>query len=92
MSIGVIFIVSTVVNIWKNKNNQTFSFFAFAIVLSLIGFGKITHLFSSRYVSTIVPFMILTSPIYYRNNVFKIPLTIIGNALGFLSLYSYFFR
>ncbi|MGI0481492.1 hypothetical protein ACN4EE_11960 [Geminocystis sp. CENA526] len=90
MSIGVIFIISTVVNIWKNRNNQTFSFFAFAILLSLFGFGKITHLFSSRYVTTIVPFMILASPIYYCNNFSKILLTITGNILGFFSLYSYF--
>jgi hypothetical protein len=92
LSIGIIFCISTIKNMWGNRNDNIFLFLSFSVLLLALSSAKITHLFSSRYTATAVPFIILASAKYSQNkkNYWEILRTFIGNVLGFLTLSSYF--
>ncbi|QEI42468.1 hypothetical protein BMF77_03077 [Dolichospermum sp. UHCC 0315A] len=91
LAIGIIFGISTIKNMWKNRNDNVFLFLCFSMLLLVLSSIKITHLFSSRYTATSVPFMLLVSAKYSQDteNYWKIPRVAFGNILGFLTLASY---
>ena len=91
LAIGIIFCISTIKNMWNNRNDHVFLFLCFSMLLLVLSSIKITHLFSSRYTATSVPFMLLVSAKYNQDqeNYWKVPRVAFGNILGFLTLASY---
>ncbi|MDB9375961.1 glycosyltransferase family 39 protein [Nodularia sphaerocarpa] len=91
LAIGIIFGISTINNMWKNRNDHIFLFLCFSVLLLDLSAIKITHLFSSRYTATSVPFMLLVSSKYSQDqeDYWKLARTLFGNTLGFLTLSSY---
>ena len=92
MSIGVLFVVSTIKNLINKKSNNVFLFLSFSVILLAATAFKITHLYSSRYTAIAIPLIVLLSAEYSEDNYWKVARMIGGNLLGFFMLESYFLR
>jgi hypothetical protein len=62
-----------------------------AVLLTATAFG-IVHLFSSRYVTIALPFVVLMARPYFRVSWFACGRLATGAAIGFLSMLTYAFR
>ena len=92
MSIGILFLISTIKNLIKKSKNNIFLFLSISTILLASTAFKITHYYSTRYTAISIPLIILLSEEYSEDNFWKVARMIGGNLLGFLMLESYFIR
>ncbi len=90
LACGVLFALSSVINAWTGKCDREFLFFCVCGVLLSLTAMKVTTQFSSRYVAIAVPWLLLAADRYWRPSVRQALRVIVGDALGFLMLMSYF--
>jgi hypothetical protein len=86
---GSFFIIVMASHLRFEKDHFQFSLLVFILFL-LLSTIRITHLFSPRYVFQAVPFLILAFNSYYRISFFRVVVSIIGIALGVVSLLGYY--
>lgn len=89
-SFGVLFFLATAKNFWKNRHDPVFAFLCLSMFLVCSTPFKIIHLFSSRYVATAVPLILLVADRYSKDTYWKAVRMAIGTVLGFFLLRSYF--
>lgn len=84
------FLACCAVHAWNKRTEPLFLFILACGILILSTSFKVTHLFSSRYVAQAAPFFVMISPGFDDFTVSKVLRLIIGMAIGFLSLETYF--
>jgi hypothetical protein len=84
------FIYSSILQAWKKRNDAVFLFIFISAILLLASSFKVTHLFSTRYVAQAAPFFIILFAGYDKLTISRLIRFIIGMAIGFMSLETYF--
>ena len=92
LGLGVIFLISTLKNMWQHRNDTFFLFLCLSTLLLLGTSIKITHQFSSRYTATAAPLLLLIADRYSLVTRWKAVRVFGGGFLGCLILLSYFNR
>ena len=90
VSLGLIFLFAQVRHTWDRRKDVKFVFLSVVVLLLLLSSMKITHLFSSRYVvSALPPLLLLAEPftVAGRNKAFRI---LLGGVIGAVALYGYY--
>lgn len=88
-SLIVCFLISTYKQVLINRNDFYFLFLTAVIVLIVLSTFKITHLFSSRYVVQVAPFIIILASRYDAQTPSKVIRILLGFGLGIASLLTY---
>jgi len=94
LSLGLVFIVffSFVKRGWEHRTDKIYLYFVFATASLIFTNLKITHVFSSRYVISEAPLLILLVSPYIKFSKGLVIRLLFGGALGFLSLSTYLFK
>lgn len=87
---AIYFVACSLLRAWEKRTDPVFLFFLACGMLILASSFKVTHLFSSRYVAQATPFFILVFPDFDRPAIGRVLRFVIGMAIGFLSLETYF--
>lgn len=87
---GVSFLVSTIRNAWDRRREGFFVLLAIALLASLATTMKVTYQFSSRYVVTSLPVVIVLAQGYGPLTRGKSLRLLMGIILGAVSLYGYY--
>src|SRR5262249_873209 len=91
-AVGLWFLVSTVRNTWDRRREAFFVFLAVALLASFAATMKVTHLFSSRYVVTSLPVVVVLAQGYGPLTRGKSLRLLVGIILGAVSLYGYYWN
>jgi len=90
MASGVAFILASAINMWEQREDKLF------ILALMLGVGLaatpafVSHQFSSRYLMTTFPFLMIAVQRYFQPSYAAAARLILGASLGFLSLRAYF--
>lgn len=89
VSLGLLFLIATVRNIWENRDDRFYVFVCAAAVLVVASAARITHQYSSRYTATAIPLLLLMAARYSEDNLWKAARLIGGSVAGAFILASY---
>ncbi len=90
MGFAAWFVAATLVRLYERRGDAPFMAFTIAACVCLAGNAKITHQFSSRYLVTILPLILIAADKFTVPNRYKAVRALAGAALGFASLYTYY--
>lgn len=88
-SLIVCFLISTAKHVFENLNDVFFLYLTTIIILIVLSTFKITHLFSSRYVVQVAPFIIILASRFDTQTPSKLIRIVLGFSLGIASLLTY---
>ncbi len=88
-SLIICFLISTYKQVLNNRNDLYFLFLTTVILLIVLSTFKITHLFSSRYVVQVAPFIFILASRYDTQTPSKVIRILLGFGLGIASLLTY---
>jgi 4-amino-4-deoxy-L-arabinose transferase-like glycosyltransferase len=90
LALAVLFVLSTLKNIVDRRRDRTFLFACLCGGLICLTAMKVTVQFSSRYVATAMPWLLLSAEQYWEPGGWKTARALMGAALGLMTLASYF--
>ncbi|MGB8168559.1 MAG: phospholipid carrier-dependent glycosyltransferase, partial [Chthoniobacteraceae bacterium] len=90
VALSVLFTLSALKNLWERRDDRAFVFVCACGGLLCLTAMKVNLHFSSRYVATAMPWLLLASERYSEASWGKAARLVLGNALGLLMLFSYF--
>ena len=90
LGIAVLFVVATLLRLYALRQNGLFVALTIAAFATLGTSIKITHEFSSRYVVTALPLILIIAEFYTATSRWKALRAVLGACVGVASLYSYY--
>ena len=89
MVFSTYFLITLLIHVLRNRNNSYYLMMAASLVLVLATCVNIKHLFSSRYVAQIAPFLVILLAEKDTQDKYKIFRVLVGIIVGYISLQTY---
>jgi hypothetical protein len=84
---GLVFLLSMLGQLWRNRNDFWFLFAGLCLIAILISCLKVTHMFSARYVYQAAPFIVFLVNRYREYNLYTVATTITCMLMGIAAMW-----